>query len=518
MKKQFSVESRNTVSVVSGRVAMGVIGSLALAAFSVSAPAQQPQSDQQTQPTQLASNANSPVNPASALPLPVAANSSGPVLNSSLNSLDGAEPAVGATPVIETSGPLHTCDDGISASLQQDAPNMPCWANIRTVDHWNSMFIPEGVAFHESDESQIPADVPSTFGYTAGGMSAYEFPGSPQIKVYGGLIAGAGLIEKHTWQMMIEDAAGFGDAQYQGASFAGLNRFAARGTGEITPRWTWQANATDTYGTDALRTFAPLDYRMIGESEAPAPDTVAYGLHSGNVLNQEEGVKLRFAGTERSHWDFSAGDDYRKFTDDGFSVQTIRGRAEYLHALTRNTAVGFFGEGDHQTNSLDCSLGGGGARLLTEWNSHASLNVSGGVYGAAASCGKSVQFQGDAALYVPVADKTDVYISANRGLGDGAVERAVFLDSASVGLRHTFQRQLAARLSGTALYGTDPANNTSLHGSFSEASIRYPLPMGFSQETAVRHYSVSGFAAPPNRTLAVITFWWSPQKHRSASN
>jgi len=445
-------------------------------------------------------------------------NTSGPVLNSSLNSLDGSEPAVGAAPVVETNGPLHTCDDGVSASLQQDAPNMPCWANIRTVDHWNSMFIPEGVSFHGSDSAEIPADVPSSFGYTVGGLGAYAFPDGPQYKVYGGLIAGAGLIEKHRWQLMMEDAAGLGNAEYAGANFAGLNRFAARGTGELSERWTWQANATDTFGTDALRTFAPLDYRMIGQSEAPAPDTVAYGLHAGNVLNQEEGMKLRFAGSERSHWDFSAGDDYRHFSDDGFSEQTVRGRAEYLHALTRDTAVGFFGEGDHQNNTLDCSLGGGGARFLSDWGGRASLNVSGGAYGASGSCGKSVQFQGDAALYVSITPDTDIYFSANRGLGDGAVERAIFLDSGSTGLRHTFRRQISARLTGTALYGTDPRNNTSLHGSFSEASIRYPLPMGFSQETAIRHYSVSGFAAPPNRTAAVFTFWWSPQKHRSLSN
>jgi hypothetical protein len=439
-----------------------------------------------------------------------------PVLNSSLNSLDGSEPAVGAAPVVEANGPQHTCDDGVSASLQQDTPNLPCWANIRTVDHWNSMFIPEGVSFHGSDTSQIPADVPSSFAYTAGGLSSYVFPDGPQAKVYAGLGAAAGLIERHRWQAMLEDAGGGGDYQLQGARFAGLNRFAARATGEVNERWTWQGNATNTFGTDVLRLFAPLDYRMIGQSEAPAADAVAYGLHAGNYLNQEEGIKLRYAGSERSHWDFLAGDSYRRYSDDGFSVQTVRARAEYLHALTRQTAVGFFGESDHQTNLLDCSLGGGGVRLLKDWHDRSSVNISAGVYGAGASCGKQVQFQGDAAFYVSLNPRSDFYVSANRGLGDGAIERAVFLDTASAGLRHTFRQQITGRLSGTALYGVDPRNNSSLHGSFAEMSIRYPLPGGFSQETAVRHYAVSGVDAPPNRTLAVLTVWWSPQKHHTS--
>ncbi len=470
------------------------------------------------QKTEVAAT-NLPANPAREHGLaPGHDNASGPLLNSSLNTLDANEPAEGAAPVVEANGPLHTCDDGISASLQQDVPNLPCWANIRTVDHWNSMFIPEGVSFHGSDTNEIPADVQSRSAYTAGGLSALGLPDNPQAKVYGGLLAGAALIEKHRWQMMVEDAGGLGDYQLGGAHAAGLNRFALRLTGDLNERWTWQGNTTNTFGTDGFRVFAPLDYRMIGQSEAPAADTVSYGLHTGNVLNQEEGVKLRFAGSERSHWDFSAGDTYRRYSNDGFSVQTVRSRAEYLHALTRATAIGLFGEGDHQTDPLACALGGGGARLLTDWRSRVSLNLSGGVYGASVSCGERVEFQGDAALYLSVSPSTDVYFSANRGLGDGAIERAVFLDTVSTGVRHTFKRQISSRLTGTALYGTDPRTNKPLHGSFVEASMRYPLPMGFSQETAVRNYAVSGLDLPPNRTVALFTLWWSPVRHRAAAN
>jgi hypothetical protein len=184
-------------------------------------------------------------------------------------------------------------------------------------------------------------------------------------------------------------------------------------------------------------------------------------------------------------------------------------------------AFGVFGEGDGQTNPLSCSLGGGGARLLSQWRSGSSLNVSGGVYGASASCARRVQFQGDAALYLSVGSKTDVYFSADRALGDGAVERAVFLDTGGAGVRHTFGRLVVLSLGGTALYGTDrqaigPPRNSSLHGSFAEASLRYPLALGFSQETAIRNYAVSGLAIPPNRTVAFFTLWWSPVKRRPA--
>ena len=477
------------------------------------------------QPTQVASTTGNP-------PLGDRANGrtakadapTGPALSPSLHVVDDREPVSGgAAPVVETNGPLHTCDDGVSAALQQDAPSLPCWANIRTVDHWNSMFIPEGVSFHEAASTEVPANVPSSFSYTAGGLSAFALPDTAQSKVYGGLLAGAGLIEKQRWQLMAEDAVGTGDFQLDGAHFAGLNRFAMRATGQLSERWTWQGNATNTYGTDALRLFAPLDYRMIGNSEAPAADTVAYGLHNGEVLDQEEGAKLRFANSERSHWDFSAADVYRHYTDDGFSAQTVHARAEYLHAVTRDMALGIYADGAHQTNSLDCTLVGGGGRLLSQWGSRASLNLSGAVNHATSTCGNSVQFTGDAAFYYSIDNHNDLYVSANRGLGDGAIERAVFLDTASVGMRHTFHRMIAVKLSGTALYGVDPngyqgLKNQSLHGSFAEVSLRYPLGMGFSEESAFRHYAISGTSVDPNRSAAVFTLWWAPEKHHPSAS
>jgi hypothetical protein len=82
-------------------------------------------------------------------------------------------------------------------------------------------------------------------------------------------------------------------------------------------------------------------------------------------------------------------------------------------------------------------------------------------------------------------------------------------------VRHTFHQQLSTRIAGAMLYGTDPKTNASLHGSFVDATVRYPLPLGFSQEMAIRHYALSGVGATPNRTIGVITLWWSPTKHRS---
>ena len=184
--------------------------------------------------------------------------------------------------------PLSSCGDALSIALQQGTPEFPCWANIRTVDRWNSASFGFRVGGGQSGKG-LAAAIPSSFTFTIGGLSAFSLPGDGEGKAYGGLGAMSGLIEQRRWQLMAEDAGGLADFQLQGGHFVGLNLSAVRMTGEITPRLTWQGSATNTYGTDAARQVAPIDYRMIGEADAPAPDTPAYGLHGGLMTEGRKG-------------------------------------------------------------------------------------------------------------------------------------------------------------------------------------------------------------------------------------
>jgi hypothetical protein len=288
-----------------------------------------------------------------------------------------------------------------------------------------------------------------------------------------------------------------------------------RATGEISPRWTWQGSATNTYGTDAVRVVAPLDFRQVGDAEAPAADTVVYGLHSGRVTTGEEGGKLRFDDSRRSLWDFSATHAYTQYNADNFLVQTARARVEYLHAVTPAMALGVYGNGEHQTGPLDCSLGGAGLRWVSEWGQHTSLNVTGGVNGASTSCGERAQFTGTAAFYARLRPSTDLYVTGGRDLSDGILEHTVFLNTGALGLRHSFHHLVDARVSLNGLQGANPKQ--SYHGTFVDGSLHYLMPWGFSQELEVRHYEVAG-TPTNNRTIAVITLWWTPRRAAEANS
>jgi hypothetical protein len=407
--------------------------------------------------------------------------------------------------------PLNSCADSLSVALHQGTPEFPCWANIRTTERWNNAALVTGLQPGSDANIILPKYEPSSFNFTMAGLSGFSFPDAGQGKAYGGVGAASGIVERRRWQFMAEDGGGLADLKLGGDYLVGLNRSALRATGEFDPRWTWQASATNTYGTDAARIVAPLDFRQIGDAEVPAADTVVYGLHSGRITTGEESGKLRFENSRRSFWDFSATHAYSQYNADNFLVQTARARVEYLHAVTPATGIGFYGSGGHQTGPLDCSLGGAGLRWLTAWGTRSSLNVTAGLNGASSSCGERAQFTGTAAVYVRLRPSTDLYLSGGRDLSEGVLEHSVFLDTGAAGLRHSFHRVADVRVSLNGIHGVDPTTKQTYHGAFMDASLHYQMPLHFSQELEIRHYGVAG-TPTNNRTIAVFTLWWTPRR------
>ncbi len=431
-------------------------------------------------------------------------------------------------PAVDSAGPISDplketggCGDILSAALQQDGNDTPCWADIRTVDHWNTMRLASGATV-QGGPGFLPTgeEAPSGLTFAVGGLGGLLFnngsasPSGGNSSAFGGAGALSGFVQRRRWELMYEDGGAGGNFMLDASHLVGLNRGALRANGEVNSRWLWQGSVTNAYGNDTFRLFAPLDFRTVGNTEAPVTDTVAYGLHTGNLVDQQEDFKIRSAESRRTNWDFAAAHTLRYYSDDGVNVQTIRGRADYMHATTRDTAIGFIAGGAHQTGPRDCTLGGAGALGLLQWGSRASLSVSGSANGASSSCGKSIQFTGDASLYVRAGVRNDLYFTGNRDLSDGVVEQLALLDSAGAGIRHQFSRNTSLRLSGAAIYGNDPKTKIAYNGSFFEASMSYPLGGGFLQETAYRHYEVSKIPGGDDRSVVTFTLWWSPKRNQ----
>ena len=406
--------------------------------------------------------------------------------------------------------PLNNCSDSLSEALQQGTPEFLCWANIRTVERWDLASVISGLQPGNDTSVDLPQDAPSVFRFTTGGFSGFSFPDANPGQAYGGIGAAKMLIERRRVQFSAEAGGGLADLNAGGKQYlVGLNRAAVRLNGEVSQRWTWQGTATNTYGTDAARIVAPLDFRSIGNAEAPAAETVVYGLHPGRLTTGEEGAKVRYLNSRSSLWDLGFSHDYTQYDADHFLVQTERLRAEYLHAITHGDAIGGFLLGGHQSTPLDCSLVGGGLSYVNGWGNGSSLNVSGGIAGANRSCGKRAQAIGTGALYLPINNTNDLYLSAGRDLGDGILEHTVFLSTGAAGIRHYFGNVADMRISWNRLQGTNPQTRQTYQGMFGDLSMHFHIYAGFSEEAEIRHFNIAN-TANNDRTLAVFTLWWSP--------
>ncbi len=425
-------------------------------------------------------------------------------------------PSTSAEPAVVPAG-QEPCSDALSNALHADPESMPCWANIRTVDRWNTTDIPDGGGLRGSTSFRLPADRHTRASMVLGSVGGTLLSENPAPHGYGGLAAFSALMGSRRWQFEVEDGGSMGDLNYKGTNSAvGLNRGALRFAGETTPRLLWQASAANTYGTDAYRLLAPLDYRQVGVAEAPVPETVAFGLHAGRVTDEQEDVKLRYEYSRRTNWDFVAGHTLENYADDGVMVQTVQGRVEMLHAITPSMAMGVFGTAGHQGAVLRpngfgaCLLSGGGLRALANWDNRAKLNVSGGVSGASAGCGRAVQVTGDAAFSMRVRERNAVFLTLDRGFSGGVYETAPFLSSATTGVRHAFASGLTLGVSGVGVLGDNPTTRHQYVATFGELAATYHIGSHLTQETTVRRYEADTPAAL-GRTALTFILWVNPR-------
>jgi hypothetical protein len=417
-------------------------------------------------------------------------------------------------PLVRPEVPVQpvNCGDALSEALDAQPTTLPCWSNIRAVERWNTTAVPDGngkyaTGFHLSENQ------PANLSIVLGSLVGTDLTSNPGPHGYGGLAGVAGLIDHAHWQLMFEDAGGGADLSIASENNpAGINRAAVRAVGEFNSRLLWQASIANTYGTDALRLFAPLDYRRVGDAEAVVADTAAYGLHEGRVTDEEEDAKLRYESSRRSNWDFAFGHTLQSYSDDGALIQTERGRVEFLHALSSNAAVGVYGSAERQDGESPCSLAGSGLRFLSNWKSRTTFSISGTVNGASRPCGNNAILTGDIALSVIAVKRYSVFVGANRGLSGGVLEHSTLLNAITAGVHHQFKPGLEVTLSGSGVRASDPIRQGTYSGTFEALAVSYPLGSRFVQEASIRHFQISPASLRDNRIIFAYTLWFNPRR------
>ena len=78
--------------------------------------------------------------------------------------------------------PVSNCGNAVSDALGQTGSGMPCWSDIRTVDHWNTLNLGREMNVSGDQSLRLPGTAPSEFTYTLGALSGlvYQDPANAQ--------------------------------------------------------------------------------------------------------------------------------------------------------------------------------------------------------------------------------------------------------------------------------------------------------------------------------------------------
>ncbi len=439
-------------------------------------------------------------------------------------------PAAGYLPTVSIPAVEDVyCGDALSEALANTSPEMPCWADLRTTDRWRSAVIPGGELLRPQEDNGISTADFNRSSLTVGLTQGTVFVQGSNPQGYGAIVAGAVTAKRSRWRFSADEIGSGADLRVNGADApVGLNLGTLRFTAEATPRLVVQARATNIVGTDQFRTLAPLDYQIVGNTEAPVPQTAAYGLHAGRVVDEQEDVSVRMATSRRTSWDFVAAHSLQDYSDHGTLVQTLRGRAQVLHAVTPTSSVGGFGFVETQTSGRSfanlpaCSLSGGGVTSENRSVSNRlSFNLAAGVASATAGCGGHIQAIGDVAMSLRVGTGSSMYVVLNRDLSRGVLLTSPMLSSAGVGFRHSFRSGSGFEVGTGGLLGSSsvsPGGSTAL---FADAGAHFRLGSHIIQQTSIRRFQNSRIDraedGPAGQTILTFSLWLSRGSERAGT-
>lgn len=413
------------------------------------------------------------------------------------------------------------CGDAVSEALHSRTADMPCWADLRSVDRFHAVPVPGGELLRSDSDNGVQTADFRRASFTAGLISGTSLVSGPNPQGYGGIAAVAATVGHRRWQLSVEDVGSGADLRTDGTNrTVGLNRGALRLRAVVTPRLLTQLRITNSYGTDAYRLLAPQDYRLIGTSQVPVADTASYGLHNGRVLSGQEDLSVRYAASRHTSWDLSAAHSVRNYSDVGATVQTLRGRAAVLHALNPGIAMGVFVAAGTQTSARTvlvhasaCSLAGGGIAVESRWQSRLTFDLEAGGAASTSGCGNTIQAIGRASLSLRASSQTTLYAAADRDLGAGILLSSPILNSASVGMRHALGSTAGFNIDAGGLLGSDPTTKREANAVFADADIHYRIGSHLVQQTSIRRFQSSRFervaAAPGGQTVVTFSLWFT---------
>jgi hypothetical protein len=341
-------------------------------------------------------------------------------------------------------------------------------------------------------------------GYDSAFDGAAEAPGASGA---GGWIDIEALRNGDSTYLMFQNVATAIDYQIGNGALQYLDTALLETVGSLSPRTTWTLDIDNSFGNDSLR----LIELPVGEDNT---EVGSYGIHSGNVLNNQVTGRIFLQTSPAKQWIFSVRNSFRYFFDDDARANTIHGRAEYRLQTSERTKWGFFEETAQESGAASCTTQSGGIFYQRRISPIAAFEGAAGPVVGTKGCGTKVTANLYGALSVQPWKPTSLYAWGYRKLNDSDFGTATYENTVQGGMVQKLALRTWVKLQGGWVEGTTPSNSTPFRGTYVISLLEHALRGGFLISVSAQHFNWSGIPTiAPSRTLVAGSFSWSPGNH-----
>jgi hypothetical protein len=360
-------------------------------------------------------------------------------------------------------------------------------------------------------ESRSPRKVSLQLSTIGGYDSALLSKSGLSTKFIGGQAVMGRLFSSSRSQLLLQDAVSGTRYSAGGGVFQKLNTVSIAFKHSINEKWNLQGMAMNTFGNDALRALAPIVQQPVGGTNGINPEATTYGLRTGNVLTTISALALNQKRTALNSWSFSVTNNDQRYFDYSLAENTLTGRADLLHAVNRSLSYGVYGIAIRQSGAMSCVNAGAGLSFSYRTSRILQFSGSGGPVSGTGVCGRAFEIVSNGSVSIQPTRNTAFFVTADRRPNTGLLDKAVWMTSLTGGVHHQLNSWMEASSSYAYTVGTSDMDKQSYQAHYFDASIRFLLKGGFSEDFSVRNYRTIGFELNPGQTIAVFTVWWSPR-------
>jgi hypothetical protein len=299
---------------------------------------------------------------------------------------------------------------------------------------------------------------------------------------------------------------------YGAAAYSKQTMHAASATvlGTVNERWTWDLNASASYGQDSTRLLAPPQNVAVGEVPGVGPNSSSYLLGAGTVTFVTGGADVHYRKSERDSVEFGVANTLSRYSGLSDNNNIATAKVGYERSLSPSLDIRAYGQSYSYYGATDCTSLGGGAGLKWHVVDGTLLSLSGGPQLNTSACGKQQILSYSAAFSTRLTGQSQIYLLAAREPTISYLGPGLWQTSASGGYQRKITASSTLRVDAGYASSSSVATVNSFHGTFVSCIYSVQLGHGIGTTYSYRTYIGDTNGASFSRNVGLFSLTWTP--------